>query len=324
MGVHLKMEKKVAVLMSVYNAEKYLKTCIDSVLNQSYANFLFYIINDNSTDNSLAIIKSYSDNRIRLIDNEINIGLTKSLNKALNHISAKYIARIDADDICEPTRLSSQLAVLEEDDEKLALVGSSAFLINESNKHVGEINVPIANLKENLFFKNSLIHSTIMVRTEVLKKYKYDEQIKYAQDYNLWVKIAQDYNFANIKDKLIKYRIHGASASVLKKKEQDACVLPTINYQLKSLGVLNDVERDKFAKLHLQYFVLNNETYTFKDRLNLFLYFKKIVKLNKRKEIYNEYFNKKLDKIIKKEKGILIYSLKRFILLKFGFKLVKT
>lgn len=317
------MKEKISVLMSVYNSEKYLKYCIDSVLKQSYPNFLFYIVNDCSTDDSINIIKSYSDNRIRLIENEINIGLTKSLNKALNQINTKYIARIDADDICKPNRLYSQLVVLEEDDEKLALVGSSAFLINESNKYVGEINVTDNNLKEELFFKNSFIHSAIMVRTEVLKKYKYDEQIKYAQDYNLWVKIAQDYNVANIKDKLINLRIHDASLSVLKKKEQDACVLPTINYQLKSLGILNDVERTKFAELHLQYFVLNNEIYTFKDRLNLFLYFKKTVKLNKRKEIYNDYFNQKLRKIIKKEKAILIYHLKRFIFSKVGFKLVK-
>lgn len=317
------MDVKLAVLMSVYNAEKYLNTCIESVLNQSYPDFLFFIVDDHSSDNSLTIIKSYSDNRIRLIENENNIGLTKSLNKALNHIKNKYVARIDADDICEPTRLAAQLALLEEDQGKLALVGSSAVLINETGNFIGEINSPITNLKENLFFKNSFIHSTIMVKTEVLKKYKYDEQMKYAQDYNLWVKIAQGYKVANIKEKLIKHRIHNASVSFIKKKEQDFCVLPTIEYQLRSLGILKDIERAKFAKLHLQYFVLNNQTFSFKDRLNLFIYFKKIIKLNKRKEIYNEYFNKKLIKASKKEKSILIYSLKRFILLKVGFKLEK-
>lgn len=312
------MEVKIAVLMSVYNAEKYLKTCIDSVLNQSYTNFLFYIINDKSTDKSLEIIKSYSDNRIRLIENETNIGLTKSLNKGLEQIDTKYIARIDADDICEPTRLIKQLAVFEGDCKKLALVGSSAFLINESDRYIGEIIVPLANLKENLFFKNCFIHSTIMIKTTVLKKYKYDEKIKYAQDYNLWVKIAKDYKVANIKEKLIKHRVHGSSLSFTKKKEQDACVLPTIEYQLKSLGILKDLERSNFAKLHVQYFILNNQTYLFKDRLSLYLYLQKIVKLNKSKEHYNEYFNKRLIEVIKKEKGILIYSFKRFLLLKLG------
>jgi len=317
------MREKIAILMSVYNAEKYLKACIDSVLNQTYSDFIFYIVNDCSTDTSLKIIESYSDDRIKIIRNKENIGLTKSLNRVLDQINTEYIARMDADDICEPNRLFSQLTTFEESDENLALVGSSAYLIDEDNVPFGEINIEITNLKEKLFFKNMFVHSSVMIKTNVLKEFRYNESIKYAQDYNLWVKIAQKYNVANCDIKLIKYRVHGASVSVLKKNEQDLYVIGTINNQLKLLGIINDVERAKFAKLHLQYFVLNNEIYTFKDRLNLFFYFKKIVKLNKRKEIYNDFFNKKLIKLIKKEKEILIYRLKRFILLKIGFRLVK-
>lgn len=316
------MKEEVSVLMSVYNSEKYLKGCIDSVLRQTYSNFFFFIIDDKSTDSSLNIINSYSDKRIRLIKNENNIGLTKSLNKAVEQIETKYIARIDADDICEPNRLSSQLAVFEEADEKLALVGSSAVLINEFGKNVGQIEVPTSNLKENLFFKNCFIHSTIMVKTEILKKYKYEEQIKYAQDYNLWVKISQNYIITNVKESLIQYRYHPASVSVAKKKEQDHFVLPTIDYQLKSMGILNRFRRSKFTGLHFQYFVLNIKAYSFQDRLSLFFYFRRILKLNRRKKIFNEYFNQRLISLIKKERTILIQSLKGFMLLKSGIKQV--
>ena len=309
------MKEEISVLMSVYNSEKYLKECIDSVLSQTYSNFLFFIINDKSTDNSLNIISSYSDSRIRLIENDNNIGLTKSLNKGVDQINTKYIARIDADDICEPTRLSSQLDVLE-GDENLALVGSSAFLIDETGNDVGEILVPTIDVKERLFFKNSFIHSTILVRTDVLKKYRYDEEIKYAQDYNLWVKISQAHDLTNLKERLIKYRYHDESVSVAKKKEQDIFVLPTLEYQLKVLGILNDLERAKFAELHFRYFILNVNTYTFREHLSLFFYFKKLLRLNRRKNMYNENFNATLMALLKKERGLLINSLKKFLFLK--------
>ncbi|WP_298368877.1 glycosyltransferase [uncultured Lutibacter sp.] len=314
------MKEKISVLMSVYNAEKYLQTCINSVLNQSYSNFLFYIVNDCSTDNSLAIINSYNDNRIRLINNERNIGLTKSLNKALDYINTEYVARIDADDICEPNRLKYQLSIFENQDENLALVGASAYEIDEKGNLIGEINVENTNLKEKLFFKNTFVHSSVMLRTTVLKEFRFDESIKYAQDYSLWVKIAQKYNVKNCGAKLIRYRIHRESISVLKKKEQDLCVLPTINYQLKKIGIKNDVKRAKLAKLHFQYFNLEKKEFKFKDRFRIFLYFKNILKVNKHNKIYNDYFNQKLIGIINKEKGILFKCLKRFILVKVGFR----
>ena len=210
--------------------------------------------------------------------------MTKSLNKGVDQSNTKYIARIDADDICEPTRLSSQLDVLE-GDENLALVGSSAFLIDETGNDIGEVLVPTIDVKERLFFKNSFIHSTILVRTDVLKKYRYDEEIRYAQDYNLWVKISQAYDLTNLKERLIKYRYHDESVSVAKKKEQDIFVLPTLEYQLKVLGIINHLERAKFAELHFRYFILNVYTYSFQEHLNLFFYFKKILKLNRRKKM---------------------------------------
>ena len=300
--------------MSVYNSERYLRDCIESVLNQTYPNFHFYIIDDKSTDRSLDIIKSYTDGRIKLIQNKNNLGLTKSLNNVLNRIKTKYIARIDADDICEPTRLSSQLAVFEGgDDNKLALVGSSAILINENGNCIGEIIVPTTNLKERLFFKNCYIHSTIMVRTEVLKKYRYDEQVKYAQDYNLWVRISHDYDCANLKERLIKYRFHSASVSNAKKNEQDGYVLPTINHQLMRLGISDYQTRTKFAELHFRYFVLENKNYSFRDHIKLFLYFRKVLGLNRSKKIYNKYFNEKLLTLIQEERGILTCRLKNLI-----------
>ena len=100
----------ISVVMSNYNTPiNYLKESIDSVLNQTYSNFEFIIIDDGSTDDSLKFIKSYDDPRIKLIVNEENIGLTKSLNKGLKAAQGEFIARMDSDDICYPERFEKQI-----------------------------------------------------------------------------------------------------------------------------------------------------------------------------------------------------------------------
>src|SRR4051794_29608800 len=104
---------KVTVLLAVYNGERYLREAIDSILGQTFQDFEFLIINDGSTDSTREIILSYHDPRIRLVDNEDNIGQTRSLNRGLALAAGQFVARQDADDISEPERLASQVAFLE-------------------------------------------------------------------------------------------------------------------------------------------------------------------------------------------------------------------
>ena len=104
----------VSILMPVYNSEKYLREAIKSILNQTFTNFELIIINDGSTDNSLKIIKSFKDNRIKIIKNKGNLGLIKTLNKGIDLAQGKYIARMDADDIAMPKRLEKQIAFFNE------------------------------------------------------------------------------------------------------------------------------------------------------------------------------------------------------------------
>jgi glycosyltransferase involved in cell wall biosynthesis len=121
---------KLSVIMSVHNGEKYLREAIESILNQTFTDFKFIIINDGSTDNSLAIIRSYDDKRIRILNNGTNIGLTKSLNKALKQAKGKYIARQDADDVSLPDRFEAQLKYFVQYPE-VALLGTSTYIINQ-------------------------------------------------------------------------------------------------------------------------------------------------------------------------------------------------
>ncbi len=128
---------KVSVIMSVYNGDKYLREAIESILNQTFTDFEFIIVNDGSTDNSLEIIESYDDERIKTINNKKNIGLTKSLNKALKFAKGKYIARQDADDVSLPNRFEKQVEYLDSHPE-VALVGTSVYLIDENGKIIGK------------------------------------------------------------------------------------------------------------------------------------------------------------------------------------------
>jgi glycosyltransferase involved in cell wall biosynthesis len=124
-----KLSPKVTVLMSVYNGEEHLREAIDSILNQTYKNFEFLIIDDGSTDGSVNIIRSYLDPRIRLIKNKKNIGITRSLNKGLKLARGEYIARMDDDDIAFPERLEKQVRFLNEH-VNVGLVGGSDITIN--------------------------------------------------------------------------------------------------------------------------------------------------------------------------------------------------
>jgi len=104
---------KISVIMSVYNGEKYLREAIESILNQTFRDFEFIIINDGSTDKTSEILSSYNDPRIVIINNKRNIGLTKSLNKGLKMVKGEYIARQDADDVSLPERLERMVNFLD-------------------------------------------------------------------------------------------------------------------------------------------------------------------------------------------------------------------
>lgn len=132
---------KVSVVMSVYNGEKYLPETIDSILNQTFKDFEFIIINDGSTDKTAKILTSYDDPRIRIFNQE-NMGLTKSLNRAISLAKGEYIARMDADDISYPERLKKQVDYLNKNPD-IGLVGSKYIRIDKRGRKIDEINVPI-------------------------------------------------------------------------------------------------------------------------------------------------------------------------------------
>ena len=209
---------KISVIMSVYNGEKYLREAIESILNQTFIDFEFLIVNDGSTDGSLEIIQSYQDERIRVINNEQNIGLTKSLNKAIKQARGEYIARQDADDISLPNRFEEQIKYFEKHPE-VALLGTSVYKIDEQGKVVGRVIVP-AKPSGNLLKGNQFSHGSTMFKREVVDRLGgYNELFRYCQDYELWARIAKYYEVRNLPQVLYKLRFHGENIRSLKRNE---------------------------------------------------------------------------------------------------------
>jgi glycosyltransferase involved in cell wall biosynthesis len=208
----------ISVVMSVYNAEHYLKDAIESVLQQTYGNFEFIIINDGSSDGSLKIIQDYKlkDHRIVLINRE-NRGLIASLNEGLSIAKGKYIARMDADDICIPSRLEKQLIFLENNPE-FGVVGSRAVSIDGDGKVIRKLNPPKMDflIKSMLLFGNCIIHPSVMInRKNLSNELYYSSEFLHAEDYELWSRVSKKNRgkFYILGEPLIFYRIVKTSIS---------------------------------------------------------------------------------------------------------------
>ena len=151
---------KVSIIMSVYNGEKYLQEAIESILNQSYSGFEFIIVNDGSTDYTEEILNEYTDSRIVRINNQENIGLARSLNRAIETAHGELIARMDADDISAPDRFEKQVAYLDAELE-VSVLGTYMKQIDADGNNLGILNVPCNHnlIKWKMLFETSMLYS---------------------------------------------------------------------------------------------------------------------------------------------------------------------
>ncbi len=219
---------KVSVIMSVYNGERFLNDAIDSILCQTFSDFEFVIVDDKSIDNTNNILREYSkkDERIKIIKNSENIGLTKSLNKAIKQSKGTYIARIDADDISEPKRLEKQVRFMD-DSSGVVLCGSLGWIIDGKGKKIKEKNLKTdySDIKKSLLFNNQFIHSSLFIRKDILdEEGLYNENFKKSQDYELVLRLASKYKIVNLPDRLIRWRMNYNSLS-WSDKEQELCAI---------------------------------------------------------------------------------------------------
>jgi len=286
----------ISVVLSVYNGEEYLAEAIESILAQSYKKFEFIVIDDGSTDNSLEIIKSYTDERIILISRK-NRGLVFSLNEGIKKAKGKYIARMDADDIAMPTRFEEQVTFLEAH-PKVGVCGTAVIGLSSKggNGSVWRLAKKNKTIKTEMLFSSPLAHPTVMMRRELIIKYQlfYDEKFKHAEDFELWTRFSKYTELSNLATPLLKYRVLENSISRL--ADRDVA---------KRYTVIRNITKTYLAKLKIN---CNEEEYWLHFNLStnsrihesdidfdsLDHYFEKLIKANAKEHVFNDLELKKV------------------------------
>lgn len=313
------MNPRISVIMSLYNTpEKWLREAIDSVLNQSYKDFEFIIYEDCPTDNSEYIVDDYQtrDNRIVVIKNTENRGLTRNLYDAVNMARGEYIARMDSDDICVLNRFEKQIEYMDSNPE-VAVVGSYTNVFSENFNTIGMIDLDddMEVTRIRMLFSNAgVAHPSAFIRKSFLEKnnINYDCEYKKSQDFGLWSDIINHMGVIRvIPEILMNYRVHDNQISNKNKVEQNDCAKRIILRQLSLL--IDEVDNESFCT-HMALY-----SFDYSIPKNKYVkYIKLLISNNKSRLIYNPIklkkellmmWNKNILKALKKFKLNYLFSL---------------
>lgn len=286
----------VSVIMTNYNTpESFLREAIDSILNQTYDDFEFIIVDDASTDDSLSVIEFYTDDRIKILRNEQNIGLTKSLNRALSVCKGEFVARMDSDDISEPQRIEKQVQFLRSNPDVIVCGTWAKFIGDWQQAHTNEYirrTIPERDTFRvyQLFSNNpNIVHPTAMFNRSLMLKYSihYNEEYIYAQDYRMWISCSRYGECSIVPEVLLRYRVHDRAISSSKKEIQEDCCNRIIQEQLNELHL---TLTDETKLYHIR--LLSSVRKPYDIRIKKWM--KEIIAANKRYKIYNRRVLKRL------------------------------
>lgn len=232
----------ISVLMTVYNCDKYLREAIDSILDQTWSDFEFIIVDDGSTDNSLQILKEYSDPRIKVIAYEENKGVAYARNVGLEQCTAEFVALMDADDISLPDRLKLQYEYLMEHSEIDGVYAKYRFLGTDGELREREYPMAYYNykyVKAVMIFDNTVANLTAMFRRRIVEEYqlRYDETCKIGSDYRFWFEYLRYGKIVGLDKVVCYYRLrrnslYNNSPSSAKKENMQQM----IEYNLNRMG----------------------------------------------------------------------------------------
>lgn len=237
----------VSVVLPVFNGERYLDTAIRSLLNQTHARLELIVVNDGSTDGSAAIVQRLAaeDKRVSLIS-QANAGVSAARNRGTERANGEFIAVMDADDVCHPRRIAKQIHFMQR--HELAVCGSfmRTFGRDVRTKRYprgdAELRAAIACFSGHVFG-----HPSVMLRAEVAKRFLYDESLRYAEDYDLWLRLLGDVTLkmGNVQEPLIRYRLH-PNQSTQQHLDADAeLVKPVWQRAMAGLGLnINEADTD--------------------------------------------------------------------------------
>jgi glycosyltransferase involved in cell wall biosynthesis len=217
---------RVSVIIGAYNGEKFLRPAIEGILNQTFRDFELIVVDDDSRDNTARILEEFRDEKMRVVHNDQNLGISATLNKGLALARGEYIALQDHDDISAPERLAVQVAFLD-NNAQIGMVGSSCNVIDEAGRTLEHR--PVENdeskLRWGLLWCTMLHHTTLMVKRRAIEEvggYSPDPRYRFAEDYDLMSRVALRYRVANLHQTLGYWRVHKTSASQLNARQQVA------------------------------------------------------------------------------------------------------
>jgi len=277
---------RITVLMPVYNGETYLRETMDSVLAQTYSDFVFLIINDGSTDQTEDIILTYQDSRILYCKNEDNLGLVATLNKGIELVHTEYLARMDADDLWVESKLEMQIKLLDSRSE-VGICGSS---IHKFGAFDADFIFPVDNvgLKVGFLFYCCMSHPSVVFRMSFLN----DTGIRYradyfpAEDYKMWMECLDYTQIYNIPEKLVLYRQHNQQITQDSNSKQ---VLLTNKVRLEMLEKLSSTFTDAQKDYHI-YSFLSSELSSVSDYKLMKEWSETLISANERNGfVFNEF-----------------------------------
>lgn len=242
---------KISVILSAYNAEKYIRQAIGSILSQTMRDFEFFIVNDASTDSTAEIISSFNDSRIIRIENKTNKGAIESLNACMNLAKGEYIARMDADDISMPQRFKRQADFLDNNSET-GMCGSWIKTFGPTKNYIHKYPCSHADIKFMMLTNNPFPHPGMMLRKKLFDKFKlrYKQDTFPAEDYDFWERAIRCFKTANIPEVLLHYRFHPQNASNTsgekQRKEADKVRVRQLD---RIIGGASDAEAQTFLNL---------------------------------------------------------------------------
>ena len=277
----------VSVIMAAYNSEPFIGEAVDSIIKQSLPEFELIIINDNSSDNTLKIIESYNDPRIKVVSNETNRGPSYSRNKAIRLSKGKYIAIMDSDDVSISDRLEKQVSFLNKNKNIMA-VGSFIEEIDQDGKKLAYVKSPIKNeqIKSSILFRIPMIHSSTMIRRDFFEENNlfYNESFSCAQDYEMMCRLVFIADVYNIPEPLVLYRWSDNQISTKKKNLQDQYVK---KIQSEIISKLNIKVTDEIITIHSKFTTLDKFD-TGKDKVeNILKWATLLYKKNKEEKIFD-------------------------------------
>lgn len=211
---------EVTIVLPVYNGERYLREAIDSVLAQTFRDFELWVVNDGSTDGTVGIVDSYSDPRVKRIDNPHNMGLVATLNRAFAMVESPYVARMDDDDLWHAHKLELQMALLKSRPD-VGVCGTSIHKFGDLDS-VNIFPEESDALKVGLLFYCMMSHPSVVYRRSMLVETGlcYRKDYFPAEDYKMWIDVLQHSNIYNIQQPLVEYRQHGEQICRERKEEQ--------------------------------------------------------------------------------------------------------